>query len=103
MDKYILRDKKPVPVEDLLTWAKQFESDDCIVKQEEIAGVRVSTVFLGLDRSFTGRIPILFETKIFGGELDGEGERYATWEQAEEGHELWVNKIKSKQPQTLPD
>lgn len=29
---------------------------------------------------------------VFGGEFDQEMERYATWEEAEEGHKRWVVK-----------
>lgn len=46
----------------------------------------MSTVFLGLDHNFSGGEPILFETMIFGGPLDGEQRRYHTYDQAERGH-----------------
>ena len=63
------------------------------VAYDEVDGVNVSTVFLGLDHSF--RLegpPVLFETMIFGladTGIDGYIEyqwRYSTWEEAEAGH-----------------
>ena len=57
--------------------------------------VRVSTVFLGLDHAYGGGKPILWETMIFGGENDqAYQERYASYEQAIEGHQKAINFIK---------
>jgi hypothetical protein len=53
--------------------------------------VEVSTVFLGIDHNYTDEgPPILFETMIFGGRLSDWQRRYATWEQAEQGHRAAV-------------
>ena len=60
-----------------------------------INGAKISTVFLGIDHQFgMGSPPILFETMVFGGELDQEQERYCTYREAEEGHKRWVAKAK---------
>lgn len=57
--------------------------------------VHVSTVFLGLDHGYgNDGPPILFETMVFGGPLDQQGDRYATVEAAEAGHERWVNRVR---------
>ena len=86
-DKYRLDGKKPVECEDLLTWAKGFETANRHVAKEKRDGVLVSTVFLGLDHRLGGNgPPILFETMIFGGPHDGDQDRYCTWEEAEAGH-----------------
>jgi hypothetical protein len=65
-----------------------FETADRHVAQDQIGDVRVSTVFLGIDHSWIleEHVPILFETMVFGGALDQEQRRYATWTEAEEGH-----------------
>jgi len=57
--------------------------------------VRVSTVFLGIDHGhgMTDQ-PILFETMVFGGPLDGEMDRYATWDEAIAGHAAMVEQVK---------
>jgi hypothetical protein len=87
-DKYILKDHEPVPESDLLLWAKWFEAAERRVAFDEINGVRVSTVFLGLDHNFGHNdAPILFETMVFGGPLDQEQRRYRTWDEAEKGHQ----------------
>ena len=49
--------------------------------------IGVSTVFLGLDHSWGGYRPLLFETMIFGGEYDMYLERYTTYSEAVDGHQ----------------
>ena len=94
---YILEDKTPVPCHNLIEWAKWFvmNRDKKVVKQENLPGdVYVSTVFLGVDHAMIGsEEPLLFETMVFGGELDGECARCSTWEQAEVQHALTVQRI----------
>jgi len=62
--------------------------------------VRVSTVFLGLDHRFgqDDGAPILFETMVFGGQLEGEMWRYETWEQAKLGHQRVCEELKLERP-----
>jgi hypothetical protein len=49
--------------------------------------VEVSTVFLGLDHNFSGAgPPVLYETMVFGGDLDHFQQRYPTRGEAAEGH-----------------
>ena len=92
-DKYILDGHKVVPCCDLMEWAEWFEAADRHVDRTMVGDIKVSTVFLGLDHSFGGGEPQLFETMIFGGKLDGEMWRYSTWEQAEKGHQEAVGRI----------
>lgn len=62
---------------------------------------RVSTVFLGLDHNFwrrpeddpLGYKPILWETMVFGGSLDGEQRRYTSREEALKGHRALVKEL----------
>jgi hypothetical protein len=56
------------------------------------SGVSVSTVFLGLDHG-DDKMPQLFESMVFGGEMNGESRRYATWEEAENGHQQLVQEL----------
>ena len=96
-DKFILEGHKVVRCDDLMKWAKWFETADLHVAKTTLSnGVEISTVFLGLDHNFTGKPPILFETMVFGGELDEQLERYSNWQDAEEGHKRWVAKAQSK-------
>ncbi len=92
-DKYTLEGQKPVLCNDLMKWAKWYETADRVVAKTQINDeVEVSTVFLGLDHSFGKGDPLVFETMIFGGNLDQEQDRYSTWEQAEQGHKHLVEK-----------
>ncbi len=88
--KYILVDRVPVACPELLKWGMWMENqEDRRVAETEIEGIRISTVFLGLDHSYSfdkSATPILFETMIFGGEHDEYQERYCTWDEAEAGH-----------------
>jgi len=95
MAHYILDGKTPVEV-DLITWGRQFEEADRTVKKTEIdEDVTVSTVFLGLDRQFGNGPPLIFETMVFGGEFDEQQRRYSTWDEAIEGHNQVVRKIRA--------
>lgn len=85
-DKYILEGHRPVKVSSVKEWGEWFERGDRQVASTTGNGIHVSTVFIGLDHSFGGPKPLLFETMIFGGKHDEYQERYSTWEEAEEGH-----------------
>lgn len=97
--KYILVNGQPIPEPDSIKWAMWFENSlkERIVEKTQIGGVEVSTVFLGLNHSFseTG-LPILWETMVFGGPLDGEQERYTSIEAAKMGHAEMVERIKNE-------
>jgi hypothetical protein len=91
--RYILVGHEPVEEPDLLTWGQWFEEADRHVALTEQGDVRVSTVFLGLDHRVGPGPPLLFETMAFVGDEDEGCERYATWDEAEEGHKRWVAKV----------
>jgi hypothetical protein len=97
---YILDGKVPIMVDDLSAWAKWFEAASRTVAKTVIdpnptEPCAVSTVFLGLDHSWVGGAPLLFETLVFGGPRDGLMDRYATWDQAENGHDDIVAEVKA--------
>lgn len=102
MSKHWILDErgKPVPEEDLAKWASWFgKSPDRVVKQEMVGESRVSTVFLGIDHSFNplAQEPVLWETMVFGGELDQEQERCSgNRAEAEAMHEEMVRRVKEK-------
>lgn len=112
--KYILDGHTPVPIgedsfanpapqamaqsaADLLTWGLFMENAEARrVAKDTIHGVDVSTVFLGINHSFGDGPPILFETMIFGGVLDGEQCRYCTWDEAASGHRDICARVRSR-------
>lgn len=95
-DRYILdADGNAVLCEDLLTWARWYgdiENGRCLARTER-DDVAVSTVFLGLDHSFGGASPVLWETMVFGGAYDGEQERYTSKDAAHRGHAAMCAKV----------
>lgn len=104
--KYVLRGHKAMPETDLMRWAMWMEKADRHVKVTKLKKHFVSTVFLGMDHSLYGKVPLLFETIVFKNKLsrikkykyhqtvDDFMERYSTWEAAEIGHEIVVEKVK---------
>jgi len=64
------------------------------VARDEIGEVAISTVLLGLDHSYGIGPPLIFETMIFGAELDQEQWRYATKAEALEGHARAVELVR---------
>ena len=77
---YILDGKVPVRAS-LKEWVRWFETAERHVADLRDGDIRVSTVFLGLDHAILGESPLLFETMVFGGPLDGELDRglYTTY------------------------
>jgi len=99
LTKYVLdTDGNPQPEGDLLAWAQWMGTgDNQIVKREQVGHVRVSTVFLGLDHGWGNTDPLLWETMVFGGKLDGLCERYSSRADALAGHAAVVAKVKDAQ------
>ncbi len=112
--KYTIEGHTPIECDDVMAWAKWFESADRNVARSELGSfawmvwlgrllktrrfepVRVSTVFLGLDHNYLGDgEPLLFETMIFGGIHDEEQWRYSTWNEAVTGHYKAVKVVRS--------
>jgi hypothetical protein len=95
-DRYILdANNVPVPCEDLIEWAKWIETSNRRVAEDTIGDVRISTVFLGLNHSFGGPSPLLFETMIFGGPHDQHQARCTFWDDAVKQHAEAVDMARS--------
>ena len=95
MEKHLLINKQVLACNSLAKWKLWMTNADRTVAQDSIGGVRISTVFLGINHQFGSGPPLLFETVVFGGSYDGECRRYSTWKEAEEGHKKMVEKIKA--------
>ncbi len=99
--KYILNDDKvPVVCDDLMKWGRwleeSYKNGKRRVAQTNIGKIRISTVFLGMDHSFSETAPpLIFETMIFGTDDDQELQwRYSTWDEALKGHQNAVAAVK---------
>jgi len=93
---YILVGRDVIPAISVMTWVRWFNEADRTVARTDLGYALVSTVFLGLDHNILGEgPPKLFETLVFGGPLDGEMVRYSTWDEAVEGHDAMLNRVRS--------
>lgn len=101
-DLFFGRDGAPV---DALTCARLHADDEyVIVDRHWVRGWMISTVWLGIDHSFGGPVPIIFETMIFppGDELEpGEvymseryRDRYPTEMAARAGHDRALSALR---------
>ena len=92
MDYYRLTDDGRVERSDRACY------DNFRIGDDTIGESRVSTVFLAIDHNHARRgAPIVFETMVFGGPLDGDQWRYCTLDEAKEGHAEAVTKVKAAQ------
>ena len=88
-------DKDGNTIEREAAWALMDDWDYKRVARDYIGDVQVSTVWLGMDLGFTGgHPPIIFETMVFGGELDQETRRYATLDEAKAGHKAVLDEVR---------
>ena len=102
MRRWYILDNNNNPVAKPVLEAAQWLDDNPsrkTVKRDEIGDILVSTVFLGLDHSFNGGTPVLWETMIFGGEHDQYQERYTSHKDALEGHKKALTLITKENEQ----
>lgn len=81
-DHYYILDghtAKPASLHEWAHWLESAQRHICIV---EVGNSTISTVFLGLDHQYGDGPPLLFETLVFGGDLDGHMLRCSTWDEA---------------------
>ena len=74
------------------TWFKQ-SAQQRIVAQDTVGVAQISTVFLAVNHNFSGGVPLLWETMVFGGTMDGETERYTDKEAAINGHKVMCSAV----------
>jgi hypothetical protein len=107
---YILIDRRVVECADLLQWAKWFElatkDGSRHIAKTDIGEHWISTVFLGLDHNFFHHgPPILFETMVFSQKGDFRSDetmqRYATYEEAERGHNRLVEMVRGLEAKSI--
>jgi len=98
---YVLDDRgEPVAAGSVEEWARWFEANrlNRHVGDTTIDGVRVSTVFLGVDHQWGSGPPLIFETMIFGGPYDSYEWRWTTRAQASANHDQAVAAIRDGLP-----
>ena len=98
---WMLKDGKPVPVDgfdvEFAKWYEDFSNRQTarteVQDPRDGTKVLISTVFLALDHGWDDGPPVLWETMIFGGSLDGEQWRYRSEAEARVGHEAAVTQV----------
>jgi hypothetical protein len=93
MRYYILRNQVVVAASSAKEFGEWVETADRVVSKTQVADIEVSTVFLGIDHQFFAGPPLLFETMVFGGDLDQNCRRCSTWDEAVEQHEVILSEV----------
>jgi hypothetical protein len=99
MSEYYDPDGKPLTMQE---WADLFErrredmSPESWWRRETVIseGVRVSTVWLGLNHAWVAEPPLFWETMIFGGDHDNDQWRYSSRQAALDDHERIVRALR---------
>jgi len=101
---YILdADNNPVGTDDVHEWVEFRRSQPGglpRVAEDFVGDVYVSTIFLGIDHNYWDEgPPIVFETMVFGGKLERTMARYATYEEAKQGHADMLRRVRAEEGQ----
>ncbi|MEH2456529.1 hypothetical protein [Nostoc sp.] len=90
---YKLEEKTPVACESSIEWnlwIARATFADTTVMYNELNDCLISTRFVGIDlnpgSSNSKSQPMVFETLVMGGALDGKRNFYPTWDDAIQGH-----------------
>ncbi len=96
---FILRDGEVIEESDHATWARWYETTYESVR--DVAKTRtihaqVTTRFHPISMGLSSDAPaLLFETRVSGGWMDEQGDRFATLDEAMAGHAAWVDHVQS--------
>jgi hypothetical protein len=95
--KPLYYDRQGNPIDGALEWAKRMKDEKRVAETTLADGTWVSTVWLGLDHSWGGGPPLIFETmvRLPDGTWD-ECERYSTEAEALAGHGAMVERWRAK-------
>jgi hypothetical protein len=96
---YKLDGYTPIPVEqeDWAFWYDDSIDERTVAEDELEGGVRVWTMFVGVDTlALNDHAPLLFATSILGAYPNGEVERHLTWDDALERHGLIVARLRNE-------
>ena len=98
---YVLRDGKVIEEPDHDSWLAWYQStykEVEMVAETRLANCTVTTRFLGMNLTLVRDAePQVFETKVSGGWLGSQHERFATLDEARQGHDKWVSRVREIQ------
>lgn len=90
---YIEVDGRPHRADDIGDWARWIQEFDRTVGEDVIGGARVRTIFVGVDSAQAdGTGPLVYQTYITGGPLDGRIWRRATRDDATAAHYMAIGR-----------
>ena len=103
---YILRGQDVIEEPDYDKWARWYQGSFERVRRVASTETRygtISTTFLGMTMTLSAAdAPRLFETRVEGGWLNGQRQHYATFAEAETGHQVWVARVREAERDKLP-
>ncbi|WZO97268.1 hypothetical protein EP7_004292 [Isosphaeraceae bacterium EP7] len=89
-DHYILVERKPLPCVDSEEWQRWMSGpreQRLVACHKFLDYTIVETYFVGFDVAPNqSNRPLVFETIVIGGRMNGMVENYSTWKDAEKGH-----------------
>ena len=103
---YMLCDGEVIEEPDHAKWSKWYQSS--YEKVRHVASTKVSygtvsTVFLAMNMTLSKETPpLLFETRVQGGWLHDQWERFASLDEAKAGHEAWVARVREAEKDQPP-
>ncbi|MEH1772433.1 hypothetical protein [Nostoc sp.] len=90
LNYYKLEGQTPVAVDSFIEWSLWIMSASTTVMINELKDSIISTRFVGIDlnpgSSNSLSQPMVFETLVMGGAMDGKKNFYPTWDEAIQGH-----------------
>jgi hypothetical protein len=96
---FILRDGEVIEEPDHVTWASWYEATYESVREvarTQTANAVISTRFHPISMGLNAEAPaLLFETRVTGGWMDDQGDRFATIDEAKAGHDAWVEHVRT--------
>ncbi|MCP4898247.1 MAG: hypothetical protein GY906_14840 [bacterium] len=106
MGRYFILSEGTVSEEpDYEAWSKWYENayeGVSNIAHTETAQGTVTTKFTAMSMTLDKKAaPMVFETTVSGGWLDGKIERYPTVEEAKKGHDSWVEKVKKEEDENV--
>lgn len=101
---YRLVERRPVRCT-LAEYARAMQDENQrVLAQDQVGGLRISTIFTGIDRNFGRGAPILFETVVFGLPDDVHPQwQHSTWDEAMAHHLQLTASLNERGTQFLLD
>jgi len=95
---YYDKQGNPLTSEQYMDLLRTIDREYKRVASTQVGDIWISTVWLGLDHQCGDGPPLIFETMQFDDDEAGDCERWSTLEEAQAGHEAWVQRVRATSP-----